>query len=253
MQFRQIDLMGITISDVTYSSLHEFILNKVKSKTQASILNVNVNAMNIAAGDSEFREILLESPLVFADGMGIVLASMLQGTRLSGRITYADWMWEFARFSEEQGISWFLLGSERGIAQQASDRLTAVYPKLNVVGSHHGYFKRCDAPNDRVITEINRCKPDVLFVCLGMPEQEKWIAQYRQRLNATIFLDGGACLDYVSNKTRRCPRWMGNLGLEWLYRLIQDPGRLWRRYVLGNPVFFCRLFKYYLFRKRHGR
>jgi len=240
--------MGISVTDVTYSSLHEFILENIRAGRKSPILNVNVSAMNIAETDDDFRKILLNSPLVFADGMGIVLASILQGERLSGRITYADWMFEFARFSAEHSITWYLLGSERGTARLAADNLIKRFPDLEIVGCHHGYFERNGAENEMVIENINRCAPDVLFVCFGMPDQEKWIANHQGRIDATIFLPGGACLDYLSEKTRRCPQWMGDFGMEWLYRLGQEPGRLWRRYILGNPMFFLRWAKYQLLR-----
>lgn len=253
MQLRQIDIMGINVTEVTYSSLHDFILKNIKAGCKTPILNVNVNAMNMVATDDDFRRILLSSPLVFADGMGIVLASILQGERLSGRITYADWMSEFARFSAEHGITWYLLGAERGTARLAADNLIKRFADLKIVGCHHGYFEKDGAENELVIEDINRCAPDVLFVCFGMPNQEKWIAKYQERIDATIFLPGGACLDYLSKKTRRCPQWMGDFGLEWLYRLGQEPGRLWRRYVLGNPMFFLRWARYQLLRQRRVR
>ena len=249
MQLRQIDMMGIDVTDVTYSSLHRYILECIRERRKSPILNVNVHAMNIAETDEDFRQILRDSPLVFADGMGVVLASALQGERLSGRITYADWMFEFGRFSAEHGISWYLLGAERGTARLAADNLKKRFPTLSIVGCHHGYFEKDGPENDLVIDGINRCSPDVLFVCFGMPNQEKWIARHVDRIDATVFLPGGACLDYLSEKTRRCPQWMGDFGLEWLYRLGQEPRRLWRRYILGNPMFFLRWARYRLLRK----
>jgi len=241
-----VDIMGISVADVTYSSLHEFILGRVREGRKSSIMNVNVNAMNIAETDDQFRKTLLDSPLVFADGMGVVLASILQGKCLSGRITYADWMPAFARFSAEHGVTWYLLGSQPGTAQMAAENLTEQFPELGIVGCHHGYFDKDGAENDRVIEDINRVSPDVLFVCFGMPDQEKWIAKHQERIEATIFLPGGACLDYLSGNTGRCPKWMGDCGLEWLFRLGQEPGRLWRRYILGNPMFFLRWARYQL-------
>ena len=246
MPLEQVDVMGIKVANVTYRLLHSFILNRVRAKDKTSILNVNVNAMNIAAKDRDFREILLSSPLVFADGIGIVLASRLLGTRLAARITYADWMWEFARFSAKHGISWYLLGSDPGTAERASRALVGACHGLQIAGCHHGYFEKSGAPNDAVIADINRSRPDVLLICFGMPEQEKWLFKNRPQIDATVFLTGGACLEYISGRVRRCPRWMGDFGLEWLYRLIQEPKRLWRRYVLGNPLFFLRLLKYRL-------
>ena len=245
---QQIDIMGINVTDVTYSSLHDYILQRVKEGQKSPIMNVNAHAMNIAETDSDFREVLLDSPLVFADGMGIVLASIMQGERLSGRITYADWLLDFGQFSAEHGISWFLLGSERGTAEQAAVKLNQRFPDLKIVGCHHGYFDKKGIENEEVIEEINHCAPDVLLVCFGMPIQEKWIAENRERIDATIYLPGGACLDYLSGNTRRCPGWMGDIGLEWLYRLVQEPGRLWRRYVVGVPMFLLRWARYRLTR-----
>ncbi len=241
------DLMGIQISNFTYSSLHNYIHNTIKNRIKNAVLNVNINAMNIASSDSEFYKILSSAGAVFADGMGIVYAIRLLGYKIHHRITYADWIWAFASFSEINGISWYLLGSKPGIAELASKKLKQRFPLLNITGCHHGYFKKQGAENKSVINDINQKRSDVLFVCLGMPQQEKWIFKYMDEVNSLIFLSGGACLEYVSGKKKRCPKWMGYIGLEWFFRLIQEPKRLLKRYIIGNPMFIYRYFKYYIF------
>ena len=243
-------ILGVDIAAVTYESLHAYILGCVRAKRKSPILNVNVNAMNIAMRDEHFFRLLSDCELVFADGSGIVYASRLLGCSLPGRITYADWIPELARFSSEHGLSWFLLGGRPGVAELAAKRLGEAHKHLRIAGYHHGFFDRKGAENDRVTEQIARSKPDILIVAFGMPLQEKWIDANLDALDAHVILPGGACLDYISGRLKRCPTWIGKMGLEWLYRLFQEPRRLSRRYLIGNPLFAGHIIRYHILKRR---
>ena len=125
------------------------------------------------------------------------------------------------------------------MAQAAARKLKQRYPGLNVVGVHHGYFDRSE--NEAVVQKINAAAPDILLVGLGMPLQEYWLMENRHRLDASVALTGGAAFDYVSGRLRRGPRLLVSSGFEWLARLLIDPRRLWRRYLVGNPLFLLRV------------
>lgn len=252
-QLHTFDMMGIKVSNLTYKSLNNYILGCIQNENKSMVLNVNINAMNIAARNNDFRTVLSSAELVFADGMGIVYALKLLGRHLPGRITYADWLWDFAAFSANNNISWYLLGAKPGIADRASEILTKRYPKLRIAGFHHGYFEKNGVENQTIVKDINKKKPDVLIVAMGMPVQEKWICHNMKFIDSHVFLSGGACFDYLSGLLKRCPRWMGNSGLEWLFRLIQEPRRLSYRYLIGNPMFVYRFLKYYLSIKNRGK
>lgn len=233
--------MGVAVDAVTVDELHEFILTRCRERRRARILNVNANALNLTFSEPRFRALLNGAELVFCDGFGVWLAAWLAGHHLPGRITYADWLWSFARFCATHNLRWFLLGGAPGRAAAAAVALSGRVSGLEVVGTHHGFFDtRGSAENARVLEVINRAAPDVLIVGFGMPLQEYWLEDNWERLNVTVALTGGAVFDYVSGALRRPPRLLRDAGLEWLGRLLIEPRRLWRRYVIGNPVFLAR-------------
>jgi N-acetylglucosaminyldiphosphoundecaprenol N-acetyl-beta-D-mannosaminyltransferase len=181
--------------------------------------------------------------VVFCDGAGVMLAARLLGRRIPARITYADWMWRLAAFAEAEGLSLFLLGARPGVAEEAARRLLARHPKLHISGVRHGYFDHAagSPQNEAVLREIEASRPDFLLVGLGMPLQEHWLMDNWHRIEAGVALTGGAVFDYVSGGLRRGPRFLTENGFEWLARLLIEPRRLWRRYLLGNPLFMLRV------------
>lgn len=237
-----IALQGIEIDAVGEESLHPYIRRAVRDGRKSRILNVNIRAMNIAARDPEFYRILSSAEIVFCDGAGVQLAARLRGLTVPPRITYARWIWQLASFCERQGLTLFLLGAEEGVAELAASQLKKRHPELEIRGARHGYFDHFGSDALDVIRDINSQEPDILLVCFGMPLQEKWIAEYWTEIDANVFLCGGACLDYTAGIVERGPDWMTENGLEWLYRLSQQPARLWPR-TARVPQFFARIIR----------
>lgn len=243
---KPIHLLGVRINPVTLSELHDAIANAINTRRQARIFHVNIHAMNIACTNPDFRSILNSAELVFCDGFGVKWGARLLRLHIPTRITYADWIYQLAMFCQEREYSLFLLGSRPGISARAAQQLTVKYPRLRIGGTHHGYFDKAGTENDQVIAEINAVQPNIVLVGFGMPLQEQWIASNYQRINAQVFLSCGACFDYVAAEVPRGPRWMVDHGLEWLFRLLLEPRRMWRRYLIGNLVFLLRLLWYSL-------
>ena len=239
----QLEILGVRITHLTVPELHERIERGIREDRKALIPNVNVNCLNLAYEQKWLRAFLNTAPIVFIDGAGVTMGARMLGHRVPPRITYADWMWNLAAFCEEGGFSLFFLGARPGIAAEAGKRLQEKHPSLRIAGTHHGYFDKTPGgeENDRVIHMINSAKPNILVVGFGMPLQEHWLMQNWEHLDANIFLTGGACFDYMSEQVPRAPRWMLDNGLEWLHRLLLDPGRLWKRYLIGNPLFLYRV------------
>jgi N-acetylglucosaminyldiphosphoundecaprenol N-acetyl-beta-D-mannosaminyltransferase len=239
------DLLGVHVNDYSKSDILQFIQKNIQANQRAIIAHVNVHALNIAYELAWFRKFLNSCALVFCDGFGVKWGARLLGFRLVHRTTYADWLWELGNFSAQAGFSLFLLGSHPGIAEQAAARLQARFPDLHIVGTHHGYFNKDphSKENKGVTNKINTAQPDILLVCFGMPLQENWLRENWTNIDATIALTGGAALDYISGELHRAPRWMTDHGLEWLGRMLIEPRRLWRRYLVGNPLFFWRVIK----------
>jgi N-acetylglucosaminyldiphosphoundecaprenol N-acetyl-beta-D-mannosaminyltransferase len=203
---------------------------------------VNVHALNIAFSTSWFRNYLNESFVTFCDGVGIKLAARLTGQHLVHRFTPPDFMDQICQDAAVHGWKIFFLGAKPGVAQRAADRMLAASPGLQI-RTHHGYFdKEREGPDNlQVVDEINQFRPQILVLGFGMPVQEKWILENIASLQVNIAFPAGALFDYLSGEVQRAPRWMTDNGLEWLGRLMIEPGRLWRRYLVGNPLFLWRI------------
>ncbi len=238
-------ILGVRIHALTVPDLHQLFAATIDSHERALVLHVNAHGMNLAHDRPWLVDVLNQADLVFCDGAGVVLGARLLGQHIPQRITYADWMWQLASFAAEHGYSLFFLGARPGVAQAAADRLLASYPGLKICGVQHGYFERArdHAENRAVIERINQARPDILVVGMGMPLQEQWLCENWDCLEANIGLTGGAVFDYLSGELQRAPRWMTDNGLEWLGRLLIEPRRLWRRYLVGNPLFLARVLR----------
>jgi N-acetylglucosaminyldiphosphoundecaprenol N-acetyl-beta-D-mannosaminyltransferase len=205
------------------------------------VMYVNAHVVNQSRAIPELREALRSADLVYCDGYGVRLAARVLDMPIPYRMTGADWVWGLAALSELAGQSLYLLGSEPRVAAQAARRLERSYPRLNVVGAHHGYFD-LDSPHcERVLEDIQARRPDLVLVGMGTPKQELWVQRYADRAGAQVLWTVGALLDYVAGRVPRAPRWLADNGLEWIFRLAIEPHRMWRRYLLGNPAFLSRV------------
>ncbi len=244
-----VELLGIKVASITVDQLLENIYVLANnSEAPCLVSNLNIHAANLCYRDKTFREFMQRSTLTFCDGAGIILAMKILGHTIVERITYADFMWRLAEFSSEKGLLLYFLGSTEGIAEKAKNNLQKKYPDLKIVGVHHGYFSKDSTTDENadVLNSINIVRPDLLIVGMGMPIQEYWILENIEKLDAKVILNGGAVFDYVSGKSTRAPRWMIDHSLEWLGRLLIEPKRLWKRYIIGNPLFFWRIFIHYV-------
>ncbi len=238
----RVEVLGVGVDPLTVDGLHAQIRRLVRRRGGV-VLNVNAHCLNLCYGDPGLRRFFNAADLVFCDGAGVGLAARVLGGRLPGRITYADWLPRLATFAEREGLSLFFLGARPGVAEKAARELGATRPDLKVAGVHHGFFDHAAGgpENEAVVTEINALMPDVLVLGLGMPLQERWLMENLRELDVGVALTGGAVFDYASGGLRRGPRLLTENGLEWLARLLVEPRRLWRRYLLGNPLFLARV------------
>ncbi len=237
--------MGVGVDALTVEELHARIACFIEEKEHALILNANAHGLNLAYRDGRMRRILDRAEIVFCDGAGIMLAARILGRRIPERITYADWAWKLAEFADKLGFSLFFLGARPGVAEKAAGRLRERFPNLRIAGVQHGYFDRTlgSPENEAVVERINAAKPDILLVGFGMPIQEYWLDENWAKVGANVALTGGAVFDYVSGELQRGPRLLTENGLESVARLLVEPRRLWRRYVVGNPLFLLRVLK----------
>lgn len=221
--------------------LFDRIIQEIRRPGQSIISYVNVHVANQAFRFPRLKRFLKQADVVYCDGAGIVLASKLLGQPLPCRLAAADWFIRMMDTLASAGCSVYLLGGEPGVPEKALEVISEKVPHHTVCGVHHGYILHDAHLETQVIEQINTLQPDLLIVGFGTPLQEFWIERNRNRLNARAIYAIGAVMDYHVGKLRRCPAWMGDAGLEWLFRLYVEPVRLFARYVIGNPWFLLRI------------
>jgi N-acetylglucosaminyldiphosphoundecaprenol N-acetyl-beta-D-mannosaminyltransferase len=205
-------------------------------------MTINLDFLSIAQRDAQFRQTINRADLAVADGMPLVWAARLKAQPLAERITGVDLVNESCRLAAQMGQGVFLLGAAPGTAAAAAHRLEARYPGLRVVGVHSPPFRPLTPAEDEAMVRMIRdAAPGLLFVAFGAPRQDLWIRAHLDALNVRVAMGVGCVLDLLAGTARRAPGWMQQAGLEWSYRLIQEPRRLWRRYILDDVPMLGRL------------
>lgn len=190
-----------------------------------------------AHDDREYRTKVNNADLVIPDGMPLVWMQKLQGRKDAGRVRGNDLTKALCAYAASNGLTVGFYGGTRSVIDQIHERAAKELPDLKIVYAYSPPFRPLTVEEDvDVVDSINASDPDFLFVGLGCPKQENWMAGHRDRLSC-VMLGVGAAFDFYAGNIRECPVWLGKLGLEWLFRLSQEPKRLWRRYLILNPRF----------------
>jgi N-acetylglucosaminyldiphosphoundecaprenol N-acetyl-beta-D-mannosaminyltransferase len=236
------ELLGLKIDNMTMSDAIRMMQQALAEKRQAAIFFVNPDCLNQSVTDRDYREALTSADHILPDGIGLVIAGKLLGTPLLENINGTDMLPFLCTMAAAEKFSIFLLGGKPGRAEMTGDAIAQNYG-VTVAGAMHGYFDR-EKESAAVIEAINSSKASILLVAFGAPLQEKWIVRHRAALRPTILMGVGGLFDFYSGNIQRAPRWMREIGLEWVYRIMQEPGRMWKRYVVGNPLFLYRVMKW---------
>ena len=195
----------------------------------------NGHAIAMAAQDEAFRFTFEQADIIHADGQAAVFASrLLTSTPIPERSATTDFIHDASKVAAQHGLRFFLLGATEEANAQAAETLKETYPGLQVVGRHHGYFSELD--EDELCDEINLTQPDVIWVGLSVPREYEFAVRNKTRLRAGWLVTCGGCYNFVTGAYSRAPEWMQTLGLEWLFRLIKEPRRLFWRYAVTNPL-----------------
>lgn len=237
----KVDILGVRVDVIDTPGLHAAIAASIRQNRRDVYAYVNIHAINIARKDERFRRFLNTSHIVYCDGEGVRLGGRLLGHKLPPRVVLTYWIWELCEFCEREGYSMFFLGATPEYVNEAVERVRKRFPAIVIVGSHHGYFQKEGPESDKVVEAVRHANPDILVVGFGMPMQEFWIDDNLAKLNARVILPAGSMIDYTAGRKGLAPPWMANHGMEWLYRFFQEPGRLWRRYLIGNPLFMIQI------------
>lgn len=195
----------------------------------------NGHAIAMAAQDEAFRFTFEQADIIHADGQAAVFASrLLTNTPIPERSATTDMIHDAAKVAQQHGLRFFLLGATEEANAECARKLREMYPGLQIVGRHHGYFSELD--EDELCDEINLTQPDVIWVGLSVPREYEFAVRNKTRLRAGWLVTCGGCYNFVTGAYKRAPEWMQALGLEWLFRLIKEPRRLFWRYAVTNPL-----------------
>jgi N-acetylglucosaminyldiphosphoundecaprenol N-acetyl-beta-D-mannosaminyltransferase len=247
-------ICGIPIDSVTMDEAILRIGQLIDERKPAYVVTPNVDVIVKLQKDSEFKLIYEKASLVLADGMPLLWAGMFLGTPFKAKVSGSDLFIELCVASAKKGYKIFLLGAKPTVAEKASLLLRQKYPNLKIVGTYSPSFgfEKNEKESAEIVKIIREQKPDIIFVGVGSPKQEKWISSYMDRYNVPVSIGVGISFDFVAGTVKRAPKIMQKTGLEWLWRLFNEPGRLWKRYLLDDPVFFWLLLRQKLKNRRHN-
>ncbi|MDO6355576.1 WecB/TagA/CpsF family glycosyltransferase [Caloramator sp. CAR-1] len=229
--------LGVDVCPLNMGQVLAEVDRIIMERKPSFIVAINPEKIMKAQGDENLKKLLNSAAIQIADGIGVVIASILNGGRIRSRVTGIDLMINICKRAAEKGYRVYILGAKPGVADEAVRVLKERFKGLNIVGVRDGYFN----DEEEVINDINDKVPDILFVAMGSPKQEYWITKNMERLQVPLLMGIGGSLDVISGNIKRAPKIMRRLGLEWLFRLIKEPWRYKRMSVL--PVFLCRVLR----------
>ena len=234
---KRIEILGVPVDPMPSDDLITHV-ERLHAIGNATISYVNVHVVNTAQRDMALAAFLHTSDLVYCDGNGVRLGARILGESIPARMTGADWIWELAAHAEGR---WrlFWLGGAEGVAQDAAETLRSKHPQLEIE-TDHGFHPRSGPDADALLARINAFSPDILLVGMGTPTQEMRVESNRTRLQVPVVWCVGAAADVLAGVEARGPEWIIGHS-EWLSRLMANPKSKWRRYLVGNPLFICRV------------
>jgi N-acetylglucosaminyldiphosphoundecaprenol N-acetyl-beta-D-mannosaminyltransferase len=234
-----VNVLGVKVSCLGKQDILQIVFQWAFEERLRVITYVNANCLNVASANSTYHAMLNQADLVYPDGISVVWASRFLGGSKLEKVTGRDWIFDFCELAAACHLRFYILAGAPGVAEQARSNLLARWPALQLVGASDGYF--AVKSETQVLQELALAAPQVLLVGMGAPRQEQWLAAHRTEIPAPVCWGVGALFDYVAGVEPAVPAWMNSLALEWLWRLMVDPGGKWRRYLLGNPAFAARL------------
>lgn len=240
------DLLGIPVDKVKYESMPAIMERLIDVGGGRVVAPVNIDIMNKAHGNRALAEFLRNADIVYSDGHGVVWGAALAGDAVPQRVTSITLLWRLAERWSDGRHSMYFLGGPPGMAEAARDVILARWPEVRIVGCHRGHLSTPEL-EDAALRDIEQAAPDVLLVGFGSPIQEEFICRHRERLRSVPLLwPVGALTSHIAGHHPRAPWLMRRIGAEWVWRLLLEPRRLWRRYIVGNPVFMGRVLMYRL-------
>ena len=240
-QLDSTEILGVQVASATEPAALGELERLADAGAPVLVAYVNAHTLNLAATDPSYKALLQDAGLVLNDGVGVALAARIGGHRFPANLNGSDFNPRILELAARRSWPVFFLGASQGVAEEAARRLKERIPNLVVAGTRDGYFPRGD--DAEVAKMIEGSGAAVVMVAMGNPLQETWLRDNLAATGAKIGVGVGAFFDFSAENVRRAPAWMNRVGVEWLFRLAQEPKRLWRRYVVGNPVFLYRVLR----------
>ena len=240
---RSVDILGVEIDAMTMPLALEIVESAVQEREKVQFAFCTVHTL-VESQDEPRLASAINNAVACPDGMPLVWLCRLKGARSTHRVYGPDATLALCEYGVSRGWRHYFYGSTEETVKALAQSLTQRFPGLQVAGYYSPPFRQLIPEEDEaIVAQINAASPDLVWVGLGMPKQELWMAEHAPRLDAPVVLAVGAAFDFHSGVKRQAPRWMQKSGLEWLFRLSQEPGRLWRRYPIGNTRFLWLLFR----------
>ncbi len=238
---KTIEILNCTIANMTLKETVNYIDNAIELKQQIHQTSVNAAKLVYMNQNDDLKADVLSSNLINADGMSVVWASKFLGKPLSERVTGIDLMQNLIKLAAEKNYKVFFLGAEEQIVKKVLKHYEEMYSNNIIAGYHNGYFNKDE--EEKVALQISKSGADILFVAISSPAKELFLNRYKNIINIPFIMGVGGSFDVIAGKVSRAPLWMQNYGLEWLYRIIQEPKRMWKRYLYTNTMFIWLIMK----------
>lgn len=238
MRPQRVSILGVNVSAINMEMALEVIEGWIVHREPHYVCVTGVHGVMESQRDEGLRRIHNQAGLVTPDGMPLVWLSRLKGYRYVDRVYGPDLMLALCERSAKWGYRHFFYGGAEGVPEQLAAVLQRRFPGLKVAGTYSPPFRPLTPEeDDQIVQMLNEANPDIIWVGLSTPKQERWMAEHRARLTAPVLIGVGAAFDFLTGRKPQAPRWMQRAGLEWLFRLLTEPRRLWRRYLINNPLF----------------
>ncbi|MEH7512316.1 WecB/TagA/CpsF family glycosyltransferase [Gottfriedia acidiceleris] len=232
---KRVKLLGTFLDCLTMEETIERSVKAIENKENIQHVVINASKINLMKEDEDLRDIVNSCPIINADGQSIVWAGRFLGHRVPERVAGIDLFENLVRVSAEKGYKPYFFGAKQHVVKNVVAHYNSKYPELKIAGFRNGYFKKEES--QEIAREIYNSGADILFVAFSSPMKEKWISENMPIMNVSFAMGVGGSFDVVAGETTRAPKWMQRIGLEWFHRFIQEPRRMFKRYIIGNLRF----------------
>jgi len=246
----RIKFFGLNLDIITVEETLIRISKFIETKQCAQHVVVNVAKLVYAQTDNELKEIINSCPLVNVDGAGVVLGAKFLGIDIPERVTGIDLMQKLIEYSAQKGYRIYFFGAQEEVVSKVVDVYKQKYPQLVVAGYRNGYYS--DDEEESIVSQIKDSRADILFVAMGSPKKEIFLSKYSEKMEVAFAMGVGGSFDVVAGKVDRAPQWMQAVHSEWIFRLVQEPRRMWKRYAVTNSIFAFMLLKEFFSQKIRG-